>query len=297
VTPALRRKRRAREQSDGLAHRINARVSSHWSPGRGPVVPARVGFARARPPLVRSASGPGVGQRGPNAGQPQQAQLVSSPRPTPRAPPQVSTTGSGVQAREFPSDTFAARQEVAAPVASLTVWTAVSRRATPAADASILGLRRARGPSDRDGRQRQQRGPPGRHSSTEIAHNTRTFTHSVCASTPNKSLRVGMHYSLARKSAHGKTVLVRCADSRSIQHQRGTMRRRYPYGTDVSPGSFECLDCGYVLVIHDRAELPPCYNASGECRHTKRGWIRFDGTQSEELSPYPSAHDHAVPHN
>lgn len=68
------------------------------------------------------------------------------------------------------------------------------------------------------------------------------------------------------------------------------MRKRLlPYGAQVSSGQFECVDCGYVLVIDGRTELPACFNASGELRHTKRGWIPFRGTQTEELSPYPSS--------
>jgi hypothetical protein len=66
----------------------------------------------------------------------------------------------------------------------------------------------------------------------------------------------------------------------------------FPYGADAPPGRFECLDCGYVLALPDRSELPPCHKASGELRHTKRAWVRFRGTPTEDLSPYPRAQQH-----
>lgn len=69
-------------------------------------------------------------------------------------------------------------------------------------------------------------------------------------------------------------------------------KQRFSYGADAGPGRFECLDCGFVLTLQSRTELPPCHKASGELRHVKRAWTRFRGTQSEGLSPYPRAQHH-----
>ena len=49
-----------------------------------------------------------------------------------------------------------------------------------------------------------------------------------------------------------------------------------PYGSDVSAGTFECLDCGERIQMRSKESLPPCSN-NGDGRHESKAWAAVSG--------------------
>ncbi|WP_257911368.1 hypothetical protein [Campylobacter lari] len=60
------------------------------------------------------------------------------------------------------------------------------------------------------------------------------------------------------------------------------------YGSDISGGKFECVDCGYVITIPSRDSLPPCPNfRSNPNEHKLKGWKNLTGRGDAKEDPYP----------
>lgn len=62
-----------------------------------------------------------------------------------------------------------------------------------------------------------------------------------------------------------------------------------PYGSDVSPGTYQCADCGHEYSNQAKKSLPPCpqFDAS---THPKRAWNILTGVGDAEQDPYPKPH-------
>ncbi|MBS4762737.1 hypothetical protein [Brachyspira aalborgi] len=60
-----------------------------------------------------------------------------------------------------------------------------------------------------------------------------------------------------------------------------------PYGSDVSAGKFQCLDCGYILTIQSTKSLPPCPNFDKNT-HTENAWTNLSGQGDAPDDPYPN---------
>ena len=61
-----------------------------------------------------------------------------------------------------------------------------------------------------------------------------------------------------------------------------------PYGSDVSAGTFECADCGYVMSTQSTKSLPPCPKHN-ESSHSKNGWKVKSGQGDAKDDPYPNS--------
>lgn len=59
-----------------------------------------------------------------------------------------------------------------------------------------------------------------------------------------------------------------------------------PYGSDVSAGSFECRDCGYVLKTPSVQSLPPCPEFDA-ATHALKCWKVLSGQGDSPDDPYP----------
>jgi hypothetical protein len=56
-----------------------------------------------------------------------------------------------------------------------------------------------------------------------------------------------------------------------------------PVGSDVSAGTYECLNCGYELSLQSAVSLPPCPNCDGPYE-----WNALSGGDARD-DPYPVA--------
>lgn len=59
-----------------------------------------------------------------------------------------------------------------------------------------------------------------------------------------------------------------------------------PYGSDVSAGSFECVDCGYRLDMQSAQSLPPCPKHDDK-PHPQQAWRSQSGQGDAAADPYP----------
>ncbi|MHB0775269.1 hypothetical protein [Halomonas sp. WWR20] len=59
-----------------------------------------------------------------------------------------------------------------------------------------------------------------------------------------------------------------------------------PYGSDVSAGTYECVDCGYLYSNQSKKSLPPCPRLK-KPPHPKRGWKILSGRGDAKDDPYP----------
>jgi hypothetical protein len=59
-----------------------------------------------------------------------------------------------------------------------------------------------------------------------------------------------------------------------------------PYGSDVSAGTYECLDCGRRIDLQSSHTLPPCPNGS-DGRHQAKAWraVRDQGVAADDPMP------------
>lgn len=64
-----------------------------------------------------------------------------------------------------------------------------------------------------------------------------------------------------------------------------TMAKTAPCGSDVSAGTFECVDCGERIQMASHSSLPPCPNADGN--HSQNAWQPVSGRGDAEEDPYP----------
>jgi hypothetical protein len=65
------------------------------------------------------------------------------------------------------------------------------------------------------------------------------------------------------------------------------MQKDYvPYGSDVSAGTFECVDCGHQYSNQAKTSIPPCpqYQVS---THARNGWKVLTGQGDAVIDPYP----------
>lgn len=59
-----------------------------------------------------------------------------------------------------------------------------------------------------------------------------------------------------------------------------------PYGSDVSAGTYECADCGYLYSNQSKKSLPPCPKRNLK-PHTKNCWKIISGQGDAPEDPYP----------
>lgn len=59
-----------------------------------------------------------------------------------------------------------------------------------------------------------------------------------------------------------------------------------PYGSDVSAGTYQCVDCGYEYSNQSKTSLPPCPNPN-KMTHTKKCWKILTGQGDAPEDPYP----------
>jgi hypothetical protein len=72
------------------------------------------------------------------------------------------------------------------------------------------------------------------------------------------------------------------------------MQKNYvPYGSDVSSGTFECVDCGHQYSNQAKTSIPPCpqYKKS---THTQNGWKVLTGQGDAVIDPYPQKTEKTV---
>lgn len=59
-----------------------------------------------------------------------------------------------------------------------------------------------------------------------------------------------------------------------------------PYGSDVSAGTYKCVDCGYRYSNQSKKSLPPCPYLE-KLPHTRHGWAILSGQGDAKSDPYP----------
>ena len=60
-----------------------------------------------------------------------------------------------------------------------------------------------------------------------------------------------------------------------------------PYGSDVSSGTFKCVDCGKKISVSSVTSLPPCPDFDKNT-HLKKCWKVLSGNGDSPLDPYPN---------
>lgn len=63
-------------------------------------------------------------------------------------------------------------------------------------------------------------------------------------------------------------------------------KRCVPYGSDVSAGTFRCVDCGKVIAMGSKTSLPPCSDYKVDT-HPKKCWTVLTGQGDKPEDPYP----------
>ncbi|EJN21594.1 MULTISPECIES: hypothetical protein [unclassified Pseudomonas] len=65
------------------------------------------------------------------------------------------------------------------------------------------------------------------------------------------------------------------------------MQKDYvPYGSDVSPGTYECVDCGHQYSNQAKTSMPPCPQFR-KTAHALNGWKILTGQGDAIKDPYP----------
>jgi len=65
------------------------------------------------------------------------------------------------------------------------------------------------------------------------------------------------------------------------------MQKDYvPYGSDVSPGTYACVDCGHEYSNQGKTSMPPCPQFR-KTAHTRHGWRILTGQGDAVADPYP----------
>lgn len=59
-----------------------------------------------------------------------------------------------------------------------------------------------------------------------------------------------------------------------------------PYGSDVSAGTYECVDCWHIYSNQSKTSLPPCPKYSPST-HLRKGWRILTGQGDAGKDPYP----------
>jgi len=66
------------------------------------------------------------------------------------------------------------------------------------------------------------------------------------------------------------------------------MKKDYvPYGSDVSAGTFECVDCGHQYSGPSSVSMPPCHHFD-DSTHALKGWKILTGQGDAVVDPYPN---------
>ena len=66
------------------------------------------------------------------------------------------------------------------------------------------------------------------------------------------------------------------------------MQKDYvPYGSDISAGSYACLDCGREYSGPYQTSMPPCPDYTG-VSHPLKGWKVLTGQGDASQDPYPA---------
>ena len=60
-----------------------------------------------------------------------------------------------------------------------------------------------------------------------------------------------------------------------------------PYGSDISAGSYACLDCGREYSGPSQTSMPPCPDFT-EASHPLKGWKVLTGQGDASQDPYPA---------
>ena len=69
------------------------------------------------------------------------------------------------------------------------------------------------------------------------------------------------------------------------------MQKNYvPYGSDVSAGTYECVDCGHLYSNQAKKSMPPCPQYK-PATHTLNGWKILTGQGDAVKDPYPNKAD------
>jgi hypothetical protein len=69
------------------------------------------------------------------------------------------------------------------------------------------------------------------------------------------------------------------------------MQKDYvPYGSDVSPGTYECVDCGHQYSNQAKTSMPPCPQFR-KTAHVLNGWKILTGQGDAGNDPYPQKAD------
>lgn len=65
------------------------------------------------------------------------------------------------------------------------------------------------------------------------------------------------------------------------------MQKDYvPYGSDVSPGTYACVDCGHEYSNQAKTSMPPCPQIR-KTPHTRHDWKILTGQGDAAIDPYP----------
>ncbi|WP_025112712.1 hypothetical protein [Pseudomonas sp. H1h] len=69
------------------------------------------------------------------------------------------------------------------------------------------------------------------------------------------------------------------------------MQKDYvPYGSDVSPGTYECVDCGHQYSNQAKTSMPPCPQFR-KTAHLLNGWKILTGQGDAGNDRYPQKTD------
>ena len=69
------------------------------------------------------------------------------------------------------------------------------------------------------------------------------------------------------------------------------MQKDYvPYGSDVAPGTYECVDCGHQYSNQAKTSMPPCPQFR-KTAHVVNGWKILTGQGDAPNDPYPQKTD------
>lgn len=61
-----------------------------------------------------------------------------------------------------------------------------------------------------------------------------------------------------------------------------------PYGSDVSAGTYKCVDCGRTYTNQSKTSMPPCPDFTVST-HPKKGWEIISGKGDSAKDPYPKS--------
>ncbi|MFS2198389.1 hypothetical protein [Pseudomonas sp. Pseusp3] len=66
-----------------------------------------------------------------------------------------------------------------------------------------------------------------------------------------------------------------------------------PYGSDISAGTYACVDCGFEYSGPSQTSMPPCPDFK-KTPHTRKAWKVLTGQGDALNDPYPEKTDKSV---